>query len=183
MRKISFSQAKTANVEVAPANVTLNVTNIRPYKRTEMKIFSDVIKKSIHAYELQMVKTCEVRLMCIEHFASQKFDNMNRFWTLYMERADELLDSRRFVLEAKSMSVDPIVLATNIVAHGAGLVSKVASLGIKGSQIEVEDYLCQIVPNSIIKRFMENPEEFFPKKEDASAPAEEAQVEEAQHAA
>ena len=171
MKSFKISQAKTANVEVAPANVTLNVTNVRPYTRTEMKKFSDVIKKSIHAYELQVVKDCGVRLECIERIASQRFENMNLFWTLFMQRADVLLDSRRFVKEAKECHVDPILLATNIVAHGSGLVNKVASHGIRGSQIRVEDFQCSFVPETIIQRFMEHPEEFYP-------PVEEEEIEE-----
>ena len=169
MRKLSISQAKTANVEVSPSNVTVNVTNVRPYTKTEMKTFSDVIRKAARAYELQMVKNCEVKLKCIEYFALQKFENINMFWTLYLQRADILLNSRRFIIESRSLNLDPVTLATNVVAHGSAEVYKVASFGIRGSKIKYEDYQCPIVPAAIIKRFMENPEDFYP----AAAPSPE----------
>ncbi len=166
-------------VKYSPEQVTVNEIYKHRYTISESKAFSDVIKKSGRAFELQMVKTCEVRFKCIEHFAKQKFPNMSIFWALYMQRADTMLNSRRFVLEAKKLEVDPIILATNVVAHGATEVKKVATYGIIGSQIKVEDYLCQIVPDDVIKKYMENPEEFFPTKE-ASTVAKpiEAKVEE-----
>ena len=142
-----------------------------------MKKFSDVIKKANHAYELQVVRTCEVRLKCIELIASQRFENMNLFWTLFMQRADELLDSRRFVAEAKRLGEDPILIATNVVARGAGLVAKVSKFGIVGSGINVSEYCCLIVPDAIAERFMSNPEEFYSKEdapEDAKAEMAEA---------
>ena len=94
---------------------------------------------------------------------------MNLFWTIYMQRADVMLDSVSFLLEAKKLGLDPVVLATNIVARGAGLVNKVSKYGIAGSGIRTEDFGCSIVPDDIVKRFMANPDEFF--KEESVEPA------------
>ena len=162
--KSTIKKIKT-EVKYSPENVSVNEVYIRPYTRSEMKLFSDVIKKSIRAYDVQMIKNCDVRLKCIEFFARQKFENMNMFWILYMQKADILLNSRRFVIEAKRLYQNPTTLATNIVAHGATEVKKVATYGIAGSRINLDDYQCQIVPDDVIKRFMENPEEFYQKAE------------------
>ena len=157
-------------VKYSPEQVTINEITKRRYTNSSTKAFSDVIKKAKHAYELQMVKTCSVRLQCIEFFAKQKFENMGLFWALYMQRADMMLNSRRFVLEAKKIGVNPITLATNVVAHGASEVKNVATYGIIGSQINIDDYLCSIVPDDVIKRYMENPEEFYPQETITNAP-------------
>ena len=170
-------------VKYSPETVTVNEIYKRRYTNSNSKSFSDVIKKANHAFDLQIVKNCDVRFQCIEHFAKQKFESMALFWALYMQRADSMLNSRRFVQEAKKLGLDPVVLATNVVAHGATEVKKVATYGIEGSQIKVEDYLCQIVPDDVIQRYMENPEGVFPSKETPSAPAEDAQVEETEPAA
>lgn len=151
-------------VKYSPETVTVNEIYKRRYTNSNSKSFSDVIKKANYAFDLQMVKNCDVRFQCIEHFAKQKFESMALFWALYMQRADTMLNSRRFVLEAKKLAVDPVVLATNVVAHGATEVKKVATYGIVGSQIKVEDYLCPIVPDEVIRKYMENPEEFYSKE-------------------
>lgn len=154
-------------VKYSPEQVFVNEVYKRRYTNSEAKAFTDVIKKSIRNYEVQVKKNCEVRLLCIEQAAKAKFQNMNLFWTLYMQRADVLLNSRRFVIEAQSLGENPITLATNIVAHGANEIKKVASFGITGSHIKLEDYSCQIVPDAVIKRFMEHPEEFYPQAADS----------------
>ena len=160
------SNIKKIRTEVkhSPETVTVNEIYKRRYTNSNSKSFSDVIKKANHAFDLQMVKNCDVRFQCVEHFAKQKFESMALFWALYMKRADTMLNSRRFVLEAKKLGVDPVVLATNVVAHGASEVKKVATYGIVGSQIELEDYLCQIVPDDVVRKYMENPEEFYSKE-------------------
>ena len=153
-------------VKYSPEQVIINEITKRRYTISETKAFTDVIKKSVRNYDVQVKKNCEVRLLCIEQAAKAKFQNMNLFWTLYMQRADVLLNSRRFVIEAQSLGENPITLATNIVAHGAKEVKKVASYGIVGSQLKLEDYSCQIVPDAVIQRFMEHPEEFYSKVEE-----------------
>jgi hypothetical protein len=97
----------------------------------------------------------------LELCAAKKFENKNLFWTLFMQRADELLDSRRFLAEAKKLGVDPILVATNIVARGVGLVNQVAKYGIVGAGIEVADFCCSLVPEEVVKRFMATPEGLF----------------------
>lgn len=159
-KNLNLKKVKT-NVEITPEKVTFSDVYVRPYNNSGMKLFSDVIKRANRNFDVQVKKDCEVRLLCIENAAKQKFQNMNLFWTLYMQRADVLLNSRRFVIEAQSLGENPITLATNIVAHGAKEVKKVADYGIVGSQIKLEEYSCQIVPDSVIKRFMEHPEEFY----------------------
>ena len=163
-KNLNLKKIKT-NVEITPEKVTFSDVYVRPYNNSGMKMFADVIKKSNRDFDVQVKKDCEVRLLCIENAAKAKFQNMNLFWTLYMQRADVLLNSRRFIIEAQSLGENPITLATNIVAHGAKEVKQVASFGITGSHIKLEDYSCQIVPDAVIKRFMEHPEEFFPKEE------------------
>lgn len=170
-------------VKYSPEQVSVNEIYKHRYAISESKIFSDVIKKSIKAYDVQMTKGCDVRLKCIEYCAKQKFQNMNLFWTLYMQRADVLLNSRRFIIEAKKLGEDPVSLATNIVAHGATELKKVANYGIIGSKIKFNEYCCQIVPDSVIKRFMENPEDFYPIKAVPAVQVEEAQAEDEQPAA
>ena len=153
-------KATAKAVENTPALV-INVEPTKVSTKTQSKEFADVIRKAANAYDLQMVKNCEVRLQCIEHFARQRFSNMNLFWTLYMQRADVLLDSVSFLREAKALGENPVILATNIVAHGAKELKAVSKFGIAGSGIRVEDYGCSIVPDDIVKRFMANPDEFF----------------------
>ena len=114
-------------VKYSPETVTVNEIYKRRYTNSNSKSFSDVIKKANHAFDLQIVKNCDVRFQCIEHFAKQKFESMALFWALYMQRADSMLNSRRFVQEAKKLGLDPVVLATNVVAHGATEVKKVAT--------------------------------------------------------
>ena len=151
----------SGTLEVTPANVTVNVKNVRPYTKTEMKNLSDAIKMAEHIYKVQVDKNCDVRLKCLELCASKKFENKNLFWTLFMQRADELLDSRRFLAEAKKLGVDPIIVATNIVARGVGLVNQVAKYGIIGAGIDVADFCCSLVPEDVVKRFMATPEGLF----------------------
>ena len=164
------TKINAGSLEVTPASVTVNVTNVRPYTKTEMKNLSDALRTADRAYEVQVIKDCNVRLLCLQQSAAKRFENMNLFWTLYMERADELLDSRRFIAEAKKLGLDPIILATNIVAHGFGLLNKVSKFGIQGSGLKLEEYCCSLVPDEIVKRFMSNPEDFFP--EDQEQPEE-----------
>lgn len=87
-----------------------------------------------------------------------------------MQRADELLDSRRFIAEAKKLGQDPIILATNIVARGLGLLNKVSKFGIQGAGLKLEEFCCNLVPMEIVQRFMATPEDFFP--EDQEQPEE-----------
>ena len=163
MAKANINKICT-EVKYSPEHVSVNKIYKRRYTNSHSKAFADAIKKANHAFDLQMVKNCDVRFQCIEHFAKQKFESMALFWALYMQRADSMLNSRRFVLEAKKLGVDPVVLATNVVAHGATEVKKVATYGIIGSQIKVEEYLCPIVPDEVVRKYMENPEEFFSKE-------------------
>lgn len=146
-----------------PENVTVNVQNVRQYTKTEMTNLSTTLRNAAKVYDVQVKKTCEVRLLCITQTASQRFENMNMFWTLYMQVADRLLDSRRFLAEAKKLGQDPVILATNIVAHGVGLVNKVAKFGIEGAGLDLNDFQCSLVPSDIAQRFMSNPEDLFPE--------------------
>ncbi len=164
MKKI-HATLNSGTLEVTPANVTVNVKNVRPYTKTEMKNLSDVIRMADRIYKVQVEKTCDVRFKCLELCAAKKFENKNLFWTLFMQRADELLDSRRFLAEAKKLEVDPILVATNIVARGVGLVNQVAKYGIIGAGIEVADFCCSLVPEEVVKRFMATPEGLFTEEE------------------
>ena len=172
MKKLHAS-LKSGSLEVTPANVTVNVKNVRPYTRTEMTNLATVLRLADRSYEVQVVKNCEVRLLCLQQSAAKKFENMNLFWTLYMQVADRLLDSRRFLAEAKKLHQDPVILATNVVAHGVGLVNQVSKFGIEGAGLELDNYQCSIVPDDIVKRFMANPEDLFPaeQKQNETAPA------------
>lgn len=165
MRKIHAS-LNSGTLEVTPSNVTVNVTNVRPYTKTEMKNLSDALRTADRAYEVQVIKNCGVRLLCITQSAAKRFENMNLFWTLYMQRADELLDSRRFLAEAKRLGQDPVILATNIVARGLGLLNKVSKFGIQGSGLNLEEFCCTLVPDEIVQRFMSNPEDLFPEDQE-----------------
>lgn len=164
MKRIHAS-LNSGTLEVTPANVTVNVKNVRPYTKTEMKNLSDVLRMAERIYNVQVEKNCDVRLKCIEFCAAKKFENRNLFWTLFMQRADELLDSRRFLAEAKKLGVDPILVATNIVARGVGLVNQVAKYGIVGAGIDVADFCCSLVPEDVVKRFMSTPEGLFSEDE------------------
>ena len=170
MKKI-HATLNSGTLEVTPANVTVNVKNVRPYTKTEMKNLSDVIRMADRIYKVQVEKTCDVRFKCLELCAAKKFENKNLFWTLFMQRADELLDSRRFLAEAKKLGVDPILVATNIVARGVGLVNQVAKYGIIGAGIDVSEFCCSLVPEEVVKRFMSTPEGLF--SEEVAAPEEE----------
>ena len=160
MKKLHAS-LKSGSLEVTPANVTVNVKNVRPYTKTEFTNLSTTLRIAAKVYDVQVVKTCEVRLLCITQSAAKRFENMNLFWTLYMQVADRLLDSRRFLVEAKKLGQDPVILATNIVAHGVGLVNQVAKFGIEGAGLDLDDFQCSLVPEDIAKRFMGTPEGLF----------------------
>ena len=162
MKKI-HATLNSGTLEVTPANVTVNVKNVRPYTKTEMKNLSDAIRMADRIYKVQVEKTCDVRFKCLELCASKKFENKNLFWTLFMQRADELLDSRRFLAEAKKLGVDPILVATNIVARGVGLVKQVSKFGIAGAGIDVTEFCCPLVPEEFVKRFMSTPDGMFPQ--------------------
>ena len=164
MKKI-HATLNSGTLEVTPANVTVNVKNVRPYTKTEMKNLSDVIRMADRIYRVQVEKTCDVRFKCLELCAAKKFENKNLFWTLFMQRADELLDSRRFLAEAKKLGTDPILLATNIVARGVGLVSQVAKFGIIGAGLDVTEFCCPLVPEAVVQRFMSTPEGLFAEEE------------------
>lgn len=161
-----FITKLSSAVEGTPGILSVNVEPVKVTTKTQMKDFADVIRKADHAYSLQMEQTCSTRLKCIEFFAKKKFTNMNLFWTIYMQRADVMLDSISFRREAKKLGQDPVILATNIVARGAGLVKEVSKHGIAGSGIRLEDYCCAIVPDEILRRFTSNPEEFLQDEED-----------------
>lgn len=173
MKKI-HATLNSGTLEVTPTNVTVNVKNVRPYTKTEMKNLSDVLRMADRIYKVQVEKTCNIRFKCLELCASKKFENKNLFWTLFMQRADSLLDSRRFLAEAKKLEADPILLATNIVARGVGLVNQVAKFGIVGAGVDVTEYCCSLVPDEIVQRFMSTPEGLFPEvvedQEEESAP-------------
>ena len=160
MKKI-HATLNSGSLEVTPANVTVNVKNVRPYTKTEMKNLSTVLRIAKQVYEVQVKKDCDVRLLCLQQSAAKRFQNINLFWTLFMQRADELLDSRRFLAEAKKLEQDPVILATNIVAHGIGLLNKVSKFGIEGAGLHLQEFCCSIVPDDIVQRFMANPEDLF----------------------
>ena len=160
MKKI-HATLNSGSLEVTPANVTVNVKNVRPYTKTEMSNLSTTLRIADKVYNVQVLKNCEVRLLCITQTAAQRFENINLFWTLYMQVADRLLDSRRFLAEAKKLNQDPVILATNIVARGVGLVNQVAKFGIEGAGLNLDDFQCSLVPDEIAKRFMETPEGLF----------------------
>lgn len=172
MRKI-HATLDSGTLEMTPANVTVNVKNVRPYTKTELTNLNNTLRLADRAYNVQVVKNCEVRLLCLQQSAAKRFENMNLFWTLYMQLADRLLDSRRFLAEAKKLGQDPVILATNIVARGVGLVNQVSKFGIEGAGLDLTDYCCSLVPDEIAQRFMSNPEDFFPvdQKQNAEAPA------------
>ena len=165
-------------LEVTPANVTVNVTNVRPYTKTELTNLTNTLRLADRAYNVQVVKNCEVRLLCLQQSAAKRFENINLFWTLYMQLADRLLDSRRFIAEAKKLGQDPVILATNIVARGVGLLNQVAKFGIEGAGLDLSDYCCSLVPDEIVQRFMSNPEGLFPMddKKPAEAPTAKAKI-------
>ena len=168
MKKL-HATLKSGSLEVTPANVTVNVKNVRPYTKTEFANLATTLRIADKVYDVQVVKDCEVRLLCLQQSAAKRFENMNMFWTLYMQVADRLLDSRRFLAEAKKLQQDPIILATNIVAHGIGLVNQVSKFGIEGAGLELDNYQCSLVPDEIVKRFMANPEDLFPDAKPAEA--------------
>ena len=168
MKKL-HATLKSGSLEVTPANVTVNVKNVRPYTKTEFANLATTLRIADKVYDVQVVKNCEVRLLCLQQSAAKRFENMNMFWTLYMQVADRLLDSRRFLAEAKKLQQDPIILATNIVAHGIGLVNQVSKFGIEGAGLELDSYQCSLVPDEIVKRFMANPEDLFPDAKPAEA--------------
>ena len=165
MKQIHAS-LNSGTLEVTPANVTVNVKNVRPYTKTEMKNLSDALRMAERIYKVQVERTCNVRFKCLELCAAKKFENKNLFWTLFMQRADSLLDSRRFIAEAKKLGANPILLATNIVARGFGLVNQVSKFGIDGAGIDVSEYCCSLVPDEIVQRFMSTPEGLFPEMEE-----------------
>jgi hypothetical protein len=141
--------AMAAPQESAPIKSKKNNNPEPTKKKRQTPPMWYVLTKARNTFKVQLDKSNDVKLRCIQEFIPYKFRDAGLFWSDFMDQVEKLLDSRKYTNECKSLGLIPSNLAEHIVFRGSGTIKKVLENGVKN------------VLGNDVTLFKES---FFPKK-------------------
>lgn len=89
-----------------------------------------VMNKANKVFAVQVGKSNQVKLDCLERFAKAMYDDIEKFWAEYAHQVNTLVDSRRFCNDCLKHEIEPEILAEHIVFLGSTTMRKVLKEGI-----------------------------------------------------
>ena len=149
----NVTENTTSNKEASIFKIPRNVGIGAPRKRAVPALWR-VLTKARKVFEVQINKTNQVKLQCLERFMSTYYADQDQFWVDFMKQVGILMDSRRFYNECKSKGYNPQNVAEHIVFSGSKTIKKVFMEGVGnalGSSIQF--YQNTFVPDDKRKYF------------------------------
>lgn len=99
-------------------------------KRVSTPTFWKVLTKSRKVFEPQLTKNNAIKRQCIEKHISTFSNDTEKFWSKFVNEAETLLDSRKYLRECKHLGVPPVDVAEHIVFLGSSTINKVLKNGL-----------------------------------------------------
>lgn len=100
-------------------------------KRKSVPPMWRILGKARNVFDVQLSKSNEIKLQCIEKFMNAEIKDTDKFWSDFMEQVDKLLDSRRYITECMSLECKPENIAEHIVFLGSATINKVLKDGVQ----------------------------------------------------
>lgn len=126
---VKTTEKTTANQETIPFKNPRNIGMGAPRKRAVPALWR-VLTKARKVFEVQIRKTNDVKLQCLERFMPTYYADQDQFWVDFMKQVGILMDSRRFYNECASRGFDPQNVAEHIVFSGSKTIKKVFLVGV-----------------------------------------------------
>lgn len=138
----------TNNTAKANAPKTERRREYTASKKHEIPALWKVLGKARPVFEVQINKSNEVKLSCIERFMPALYADEDRFWMEFMEQVNILLDSRRFCRECKTLGYQPEHVAEHVVFLGSTPMRKVLKEGVQNTlRVSIQFYKDRFSPD------------------------------------
>lgn len=84
----------------------------------------------LKVFNVQLEKSNNTKLRCIENQVLAKTNDIDKFWGKFMQKVEDICNSRKYTTECDSLGIHPINLAEHIVPMGATVINKVLKNGV-----------------------------------------------------
>lgn len=134
------------NVDVAKGRVA---------RKNSVPLMWRVLSKAKKIYDVQVGKSNEVKLNCLNRFMFAEYNDEVNFWKEYAWHVNRLLDSRKFCKSCVLRGLEPQIVAEHIVYQGSSAVHKVLEDGLeKYIGGGIDEYRNRFTPN-VINQFID----------------------------
>ena len=137
-------------------------------KRKPIPVLWQVLGKAKRVFDVQIDKTNDVKLRCVERFMGTDAHDVEKFWLNFQDQVDLILDSKRFERQCDQLALNPEIVAEHIVFLGHATVKRVMAYGIEHLGNEVSLYKERFTADRLKSKLQPKPEQNAPDSHSAA---------------